>query len=331
VARARPHRAHPQAAVKELGRLPKHQLGCFLHNIVDMKIKIATSILFLLLITSCASSETSVFSGSSGYVVYSSVVDQETTSEEIFIKDLATGSNKQLTISGNNQYPSWSPDGSKILFVSFTKENLYDIYIMGKDGNNKTPIISTSANEREADFSPSGNEVVFVSDKDGNDEIYKINLQTKNVARLSNSVFYEAFPKWSPSGNSIVFVSFVDGGRTQVYTMDTSGANIKKLTDFTLEGFDRDPVWCPDESCVIFTRLSNPDKLMRFDFNTGELTNFLDGDKFDGKDQGFPARSPVSGYITFYMLDSRESYAMDLISREIYPLGVKAASFMLYP
>lgn len=271
-----------------------------------------------------------VFNGNSGELVYSLVIDQETSSEDIFIKDLATGNNKQLTNSGNNQYPTWSPDGSKILFVSFTQENLYDIYIMDKDGNNKTAIMNTTANEREADYSPNGNEVVFISDKDGNDEIYKINLQTKNVTRLSNSALDEAFPKWSPSGDSIVFVSIVDGGRTQVYTMDAKGDNLKELTKFTLEGFDRDPVWCPDESCIIFTRWTSG-KLIRLELSTGELSVLLDGTDFNSKKQGFPNLSPTSDLITFYVFDNDESYAINMETKEVIPLGIRAVNFMLYP
>ena len=292
-----------------------------------MKIKIALLNLLLILITSCVSTQTSVVK----YVVYSSFIDKEARSEDIFVKDLSTGSIKQLTHSGNNQYPSWSPDGSKIIFASFTKENLYDINIMDKDGSNQTPLINTSANERQADISPNGTEIVFISNKDGNDEIYKIDLETKNITRLTNSALDEAFPKWSPDGNSIVFVKSIDGGRTQIYTMDASGRNIKELTKFTPEGFDRDPVFCPDETCIIFMRLSNPDKLMRLDLTSGKLTHLISDDRFDSKNQGFPVRSPVSGYITFFILDSGESYSMNMNSKEIHPLGVNSVSLMVYP
>jgi Tol biopolymer transport system component len=294
---------------------------------VAMKIKIAISNLFLILITSCVSTQTPIFN----YVVYSSFADKEARSEDIFVKDLSTGSIQQLTHSGNNQYPSWSPDGSKIIFSSFTKENLYDINIIDKDGSNITPLINTSANERQADFSPNGKEIVFISNKDGNDEIYKMDLESKNITRLTNSALDEAFPKWSPDGNSIVFVKSIDGGRTQIYTIDASGSNIKELTKFTPEGFDRDPIFCPDKTCIIFTRLSKPDKLLLLDLTSGELTHLISDKRFDSKNQGFPARSPVSGYITFFILDSGESYSMNMKSKEIYPLGVNSVSLMVYP
>ena len=198
------------------------------------------------------------------------------------------------------------------------------------NGDNKISIVNSTANEREADLSPSGNEVVFISDKDGNDELYKINLTTKKVTRLSNTTLDEAFPKWSPSGSSIVFVSIVDGGRTQLYTMDADGENLKELTKFTLEGFDRDPIWCPDESCIIFTRWTLG-KLIRLDLITGEFSFLLDGTDFSNKKQGFPNLSPLGGFITFFILEDDESYAIDIKTNEIMPLGVNATNLMLYP
>lgn len=279
--------------------------------------------------TSC-SNKPSDFTDIPKQVVYSLIVDKNPYTEQIFIKDLVTGKITQLTNSGSNGSPSWSSDGSKILFASFTKENLGDIYIMDKDGSNKKPVVNSPANEREADLSPDENEVVFISDKDGNDEIYKINLNTKKVTRLSNSVLDEAFPKWSPSGNSIVFVSIVDGGRTQVYTMNANGENLKELTKFTLESFDRDPIWCPDESCVIFTRWTS-DKLIRLELSTGESSFLLDGTDFSSKKQGFPNLSPVSGFVTFYIFDNDESYAINMETKEVIPLGIGAVNLMLYP
>jgi Tol biopolymer transport system component len=274
----------------------------------------------------------------SGEVIYSAI-DSDTATEQIFLKNLDTDHIIQLTRLGINTNPIWSPDGSQIMFSSWTEKEKYNIYIMNKDGSSKIPIMATSANEREADWSPSGDEAVFVSDKDGNDEIYKINLDTRTVVRLTDTPIYdEAFPHWSPNGNNIAFVSSKDGGPLQVYVMDANGSNVKQVTNSHEDDLDRDPIWCPDGSCIIFTRLLSS-KLIVLDLNTGDTAPLL-GDIFKSKDEtsineeGFPARSPVRGYVTFAIYGKFNDsifYAMNMATRKIYPLKVQARSLSLYP
>jgi len=243
-------------------------------------------------------------SGISGEVVYSYIAPN-TTAEQIFLKNLDTGYVTQLTSSGDNSYPVWSPDGSKIIYAVWTDEKKYSIYIMNKDGSGKTPVMDTLVNEREADWSADGHEVIFVSDKDGNDEIYKINLDTQVIDRLTFTPYAEAFPHWSPDGNNISFASSNDGGPMHIFVMDSNGKNLRQVTNSHVNDVDAHPIWCPDGACIVFFRLV-PSKLLILDLNTAEISPLL-GDIFKSQDEtainmeGFPSRSPVRGYITFAM------------------------------
>jgi len=167
----------------------------------------------------------------SGEVVYSDI-DPNTDTEQIFLKNLDTGYVAQLTKSGYNSDPVWSPDGSKIMYTSWINNNdihaipMVNIYVMNKDGSNKKTLLDNSVNGAEADWSPNKHEVVFVSNKDGNDEIYKINLDTQKVDRLTFTPTYaEAFPHWSPDGSNISFASSNDGGPMHIFVMDSNGKN----------------------------------------------------------------------------------------------------------
>ena len=66
----------------------------------------------------------------------------------------------QLTNTGNNEQPSWSPDGTRIVFVS-TRDGNHDIYVMDADGANPTRLTNNTDTEGGPVFSPDGTKIAF--------------------------------------------------------------------------------------------------------------------------------------------------------------------------
>lgn len=267
----------------------------------------------------------------SGWVVYSLWVSQDPVESQIFLKDLKTGEVMQLTHSGNNSRPLWSPDGSQIMFLSWTKENSFDIYLMDRDGKNQRPVIVSPSMDMMADWSPDGNKIVFASDRDGHLNIYVIDLNTQSLKRLTNSPVITGSPRWSHDGKYIAFISNTGtSGTTQVFTMNADGTNVRPVTDYDLY-YDDNPVWCPDSSCIIFTRSENGSKLMFLELASKAVKPLLTGlfDHSERISEFGLGQSSSRGYITFYV--DEIFYAMDVKSWEIYPLQVEAKDLSLYP
>ena len=90
------------------------------------------------------------------------------------------------------------------------------------------------------DFQPRLNaeatQIVFVSERDGNLELYKINVDGSGLTRLTNSGGADAMPTWSPDGEQIAFFS-ERSGSAQLYTMSSSGDDVRALTD------EHDNIW----------------------------------------------------------------------------------------
>lgn len=96
---------------------------------------------------------------------------------------------------------------------------------------------------------PADAQLVFVSDRDGNQEICLLELASGTVWNLTNHPAQDWDPAWSPDGDEIAFVSDRDGN-ADIYIMDTAGGQIRRLTDDPAH--DDGPAWSPDGSQVVF-------------------------------------------------------------------------------
>lgn len=260
----------------------------------------------------------------SGWVVYSDSTSPESFDIQIFLQNLDTGDTRQLTYSGDNSFPKWSPDGSKILFVSHTKENSDDIYIMDKDGSNQHPLIATAADETFPDWSPDGSKIVFSSNQGGDSQIYTMELESKKITQLTKyPIILASLPTWSSNGMQIAFQASIAGeaNRPQIYITDIDDNNVVRVTNYDVYTFDGGPVWCPDDTCLIFSRdTGGGSKLMLVDLATKRAEPLLK-DIFDATSMQTSIRhSPASNYLTFVV--DREYYAFDMVHREIYPLHI---------
>jgi Tol biopolymer transport system component len=94
-------------------------------------------------------------------------------------------------------------------------------------------------------------EILFVSDRDGNNEIYVMNADGSNQRNLTQNAANDYFPMWSPDGSKIVFASNRDSSN-EIYLMDNNGGNLVNLTNHPAN--DSYPSWSPDGNSIAFLR-----------------------------------------------------------------------------
>ncbi|MGH8677291.1 MAG: TolB family protein, partial [Burkholderiales bacterium] len=117
-----------------------------------------------------------------------------------------------------------------------------------------TPLVSqpTANNEQgSACEDINGNKfIAFVSDRDGNREIYLTDASGVVQTNLTNNAAEDIEPSLSPDCAKIAFVTDRDGNR-EIYTMNRDGTGVFRLTNDPAE--DRQPDWSPDSATIVFS------------------------------------------------------------------------------
>lgn len=134
--------------------------------------------------------------------------------------------------------------------------------------------------------------IAFVSDRDGNLEIYTMRPDGREVRRLTHHPADDISPCWSPDRTRIAFVTNRDGDH-EVYTMDADGGNPRNLTQ-NPGGLDGGPAWSPDGSQIAYV-VGGEDIAVRPADGSGTATVLTTHPGIDGG----PAWSPDSSQIYF--------------------------------
>nr|WP_233267401.1 Tol-Pal system beta propeller repeat protein TolB [Paraglaciecola sp. L3A3] len=164
--------------------------------------------------------------------------------------------------------PNWSPDGSKLAYVSFENKRpqifVQDIYTMSRTQMTNFPGINGSPK-----FSPDGKKLAMVLSKDGNPELYVMDIASKQLRRITKNRAIDTEPSWMPDGESLIFSS-ERGGKPQIYRVNLATTKVRRLTfdgEMNLGG-----TITPDgKQMVVVNRTRGKYHIARQDLTTGRL------------------------------------------------------------
>ena len=171
---------------------------------------------------------------------------------DIWVADLDGSNIVNLTQEDAKDHsPAWSPDGAWIAFASLRDSRYWELYVMRPDGSDVQRLTWwEDASDLSPSWSPDGTRLAFASKRDGNWEIYTMDRDGGNLARLTNNPADDTNPAWAPDGSRIAFVSTRDG-YADVYVMSITGAQATNISNAPYSS-EHGPAWSPDGSRLVF-------------------------------------------------------------------------------
>ena len=185
------------------------------------------------------------------------------------------------------------------------------VYIMSSDGSDRLPLAEGQSGFLSAPaWSPDGSRLAYAADRDGNSDIWLMDLDGGNQVNLTQDEAKDHSPAWSPDGEWIAFASLRDSLYWELYLIRSDGTDLRRLTWWE-DASDLSPTWSPDGSRLAFASKRDGNwEIYTMDRDGGNLVRLTEHPEDDTN----PAWSPDGGRIAF--VSTRDGYA------EIYVLPV---------
>ncbi|WP_425041038.1 Tol-Pal system beta propeller repeat protein TolB [Primorskyibacter sp. S187A] len=149
--------------------------------------------------------------------------------------------------------PRFSPTGDRVLYTSYAT-GAPRIHVLDV-GNTRARILEQAPGTQSFSprFSPDGRSIVFSLAQGANTDIFRMEVASSTMTRLTNTPAIETSPSFSPDGRQIVFESDRSGSQ-QIYIMSASGGDAQRISFG--EGRYGSPVWSPRGDKIAFTKQS---------------------------------------------------------------------------
>ena len=149
---------------------------------------------------------------------------------ELHVAD-ADGYAPQTILSSNEPIisPKWSPDGSRLAYVSFEQRKPV-VYVQSLATGQRQAVANFFGSNSAPAWSPDGRRLAVVLSRDGGSQMNIINADgSGQPVRLAASASIDTEPNFSPDGSAILFTSD-RGGSPQIYRIPTAGGTAQRVT-----------------------------------------------------------------------------------------------------
>jgi TolB protein len=138
---------------------------------------------------------------------------------------------------------------TQICYIRKIGKGAKEIFVADYDGANERQVTHTGSINVSPCWTPDGKEIYFTSFKNGDPQLYRVDVASGKIAKIGNYAGLMAAPAVSPDGTKIAIVMFI-AGNSEIYILDTSGRIILRLTNNT--SIDTSPTWGPGGKQIAF-------------------------------------------------------------------------------
>ncbi|MCY3804229.1 MAG: Tol-Pal system beta propeller repeat protein TolB [Gammaproteobacteria bacterium] len=219
----------------------------------------------------------------------------------------ADGHNARTIFSSSKQLmsPAWSPDGTRLAYVSFEQGNSA-IYVQDVREGRRFMVSAQSGINSAPAWSPNGRYLALTLSIDGSADIYLMDTRTRRLKRLTRDSSIDTEACWMPDSKALLFTSD-RSNETQVYRVSVRGGKPKRVT---FEGaYNAAPDVSPDGRQLAFVHNSGSGfRIAVMDLRSGAMRILTEGHLDEG-----PSYAP-NGKMIIYAASERDGGVLAAVS-----------------
>lgn len=214
------------------------------------------------------------------YVLSRADLERSVYDTDLWLIGVDGSNDTRLTRSlSTNNHPRWSPDGTRIAFLSDRDGGRNAIWMIAANGGEAEKITTEKSSISDFEWSPDGKNIAFVmreplpAEKEdvrvvGDDprppHLYLLNVEARSVTRLTRGSFSVTNPSWSPDG-SLIAVEYLKNGvrddsRREIAVISRPGGEVREVVT---SGLNRNPSFSPDGKSIAFLGNGGVDDWLR--------------------------------------------------------------------
>lgn len=202
-----------------------------------------------------------------------------------------------------DRYPSWFPDGRKILFerdLSKGTGTICSFYTMDATGLNEQRVIMNHPKDRYPVLSPDGKQIAFNSNRTGHWDIFTVNLESGQLRNLTDNTFPNEWSfgmDWSPNGKRITYKHEDKHNGNNIWIMEEDGNWKRLFSPLTRIGTvtrRSDPHWSPSGRYIMYDEMIlvfDDDRVLQPSASRLIIQNVLTGEQ---NIHSFPRKTRIS-------------------------------------
>lgn len=190
----------------------------------------------------------------------------------------------------NSQFSNYqlSPDGQRILYTVKLGES-QNIWSCSLDGTDQDSLTNDSFYNGRFSISPMGDQLLFISDRSGSNELYLLQMTNGKVTQLTDNEMVEKYNTWSPDGKQIAFTMRTneEGSKEDIYILNLVNMELKRLTSTPYA--EQEIAWSLNGDKIAFHGTTEDgDHIYTIDILDGKFTKITSGDAYHGEPAWLP-------------------------------------------
>jgi TolB protein len=163
-------------------------------------------------------------------IAYVTAVGQGKNAQYSLVVADSDGYNPQVVVRSRETLmsPAWSPDGTRLAYVSFESGNSA-VYIQNIATGARELVSARKGINGAPAFSPDGTKLALMLSYVGNPEIFVMDVASRALTQITHNFSIDTEPEWTPDGQNLVFTSD-RSGKPQLYQIAATGGTPQRLT-----------------------------------------------------------------------------------------------------